>query len=256
MRLTFLGTGTSQGVPVIGCTCEVCQSEDSRDKRLRTSAMFEVNGNTFVIDTGPDFRQQMLRHTPGDMPKVIFTHEHKDHIAGLDDIRAFNFKYRKPIDIYATPQVMKALKREYHYVFAAEKYPGVPEVNLYDISGKDEFKVNQTTIVPIELMHYKMPVLGFRIGDMAYITDANEIVKGEKEKLRNLDVLVLNALRKKKHISHFNLDEAIDLVKELKPKRAFFTHISHLMGKHASVSKELPENVFLAQDGLVVESPD
>lgn len=254
MRFTFLGTGTSQGVPVIGCNCEVCQSADERDNRLRTSAMVETEGTTFVIDTGPDFRQQMLRNTPTDMPRVIFTHEHKDHIAGLDDIRAFNFKYRKPIDIYASTAVQEALKREYHYVFAAQKYPGVPQVNLHTISGDENFTIEGTEVIPVRLLHYKMPVLGFRIKDVAYITDANYIAPEEKEKLKNLDVLVLNALRKKEHISHFNLSEAVQLVEELKPKRAFFTHISHLMGLHEEVEKELPAHIRLAQDGLVIES--
>jgi len=256
MRLTFLGTGTSQGVPVIGCECEVCTSDDQRDKRLRTSAMFEVGETTLVIDTGPDFRQQMLTNTPTDMPKVLFTHEHKDHIAGLDDIRAFNFKYRKPIEIYATQNVQEALKRDYHYVFAAQKYPGVPKLELNDITDKEEFTVDGIEIRCIQLMHYKMPVLGFRIKDVAYITDANYIAPEEKEKLKGLDVLVLNALRKEKHISHFNLEEALEIVEELQPKRAFFTHISHLLGKHADVEKELPANVRIAYDGLSVESDD
>jgi len=253
MRFTFLGTGTSQGVPVIGCTCDVCLSGDKKDKRLRTSAMIEIDGNTFVIDTGPDFRQQMLRNTPNDMPKVLFTHEHKDHIAGLDDIRAFNFKYRKPIDIYATTAVQEALKREYHYVFAAQKYPGVPQVNLFDISDGKEFTVDGTKILPIKLLHYKMPVLGFRIENIAYITDANYIAPTEMEKLRGLDVLVLNALRKKEHISHFNLEEALKIIAELKPKKAYLTHISHLLGKHEEVTGELPAGVFLAEDRLQIE---
>jgi len=253
MRFTFLGTGTSQGVPVIGCTCDVCLSRDKRDKRLRTSAMIEVDGNTFIIDTGPDFRQQMLRHTPNDMPKVLFTHEHKDHVAGLDDIRAFNFKYRKPIDIYSSSAVQEALKREFHYVFAAQKYPGVPQVNLFDISDGNEFTVNGTNILPIKLLHYKMPVFGFRIKDLVYITDANYIAPEEMEKLHGLDVLVLNALRKSEHISHFNLEEALEIIAELKPKKAYLTHISHLLGKHENVSQELPENVFIAEDELVFE---
>ena len=253
MRFTFLGTGTSQGVPVIGCTCDVCLSSDEKDSRLRTSAMIEVNGNTFIIDTGPDFRQQMLRNTPSDMPKVLFTHEHKDHVAGLDDIRAFNFKYRKPIDIYATDQVQVALKREFHYVFAAQKYPGVPQVNLFDISDGKEFTVDGTKILPIKLLHYKMPVFGFRIENVAYITDANYIAPEEMEKLYGLDILVLNALRKKEHISHFNLEEALEVIAELKPKKAYLTHISHLLGKHEDVSRELPENVFLGEDGLVID---
>ncbi len=253
MRITFLGTGTSQGVPVIGCNCEVCLSGDKRDNRLRTSAMIEVDRNTFIIDTGPDFRQQMLRNTPTDMPKVLFTHEHKDHIAGLDDIRAFNFKYHLPIDIYATVQVQEALKREFHYVFSDHKYPGVPEVNLFDISDGTEFKVNGTKILPIKLMHYKMPVFGFRIENLAYITDANFIAPEEMDKLHGLDVLVINALRRREHISHFNLQEALDVIAELKPKKAYLTHISHLLGKHEDVSRELPENVFLGEDGLTLD---
>lgn len=252
MRLTFLGTGTSQGVPVIGCDCEVCTSDDPRDKRLRTSAMIEVGGNTFVIDTGPDFRQQMLRNTPSDMPKVLFTHEHKDHIAGLDDIRAFNFKYRKPIEIYATQSVQEALRREYHYVFAAQKYPGVPQVELNDISNLDSFTVDGIEIQCIHLLHYKMPVLGFRIENVAYITDANYIAPEEMDRLRGLDVLVINALRKEKHISHFNLEEALEVIDELKPKQSYLTHISHLLGKHADISSELPAGVKLAEDGLQV----
>ncbi len=253
MRITFLGTGTSQGVPVIGCTCQVCLSSDPRDNRLRTSAMVEVDGQTIIIDTGPDFRQQMLRHTPVSMPKVIFTHEHKDHIAGLDDIRAFNFKYNQPLEIYATDSVQEALQREYHYVFAAQKYPGVPQVNLHTISGSEPFEIEGVRIIPIQLLHYKMPVLGFRIKNFAYVTDANYISSEEKIKLRDLDVLVLNALRKKEHISHFNLREAVNMVKELKPRKAYFTHISHLMGNHAEVQADLPENIFLASDGLTLD---
>jgi phosphoribosyl 1,2-cyclic phosphate phosphodiesterase len=216
--------------------------------------MIEVDGHTFVIDTGPDFRQQMLRNTPSDMPKVLFTHEHKDHIAGLDDIRAFNFKYRKPIEIYATKNVQEALKREYHYVFAAQKYPGVPKVELNDITDMETFTLDGVKIQCINLLHYKMPVLGFRIDNLAYITDANYIAPEEKEKLKGLDVLVLNALRKEKHISHFNLEEALEMVEELQPKRAYFTHISHLMGRHVEVMKELPDHVQIAYDGLVVEA--
>jgi phosphoribosyl 1,2-cyclic phosphate phosphodiesterase len=253
MKLTFLGTGTSQGVPVIGCTCEVCKSVDVRDKRLRTAAMVEVDGQNLVIDTGPDFRQQMLRAQPENVDAVLFTHEHKDHIAGLDDIRPFNFKTRKALDIYASANVQEALKREYHYVFAEDKYPGVPSIDVHDINGQTDFSVNGTQISPVEVMHYKLPVLGFRIGKMAYITDAKTIAPEQLEKLYGLDVLVLNALRKKEHISHFNLAQAIEMVKELKPKRAYFTHISHLMGKHKDVSAELPDNIHIAHDGLEVE---
>jgi len=253
MRLTFLGTGTSQGVPVIACDCEVCRSTDSKDKRLRASAMIEVNDQIFIIDTGPDFRQQMLRHTPNKMPKVLFTHEHKDHIAGLDDIRAFNFKYKKPLEIYASQRVQEALKREFYYVFESLKYPGVPQVTLLDISDKDTFEVDGTVIQSINVMHYRLPVLGFRIERLAYITDANHIPPQEKEKLHNLDVLIINALRKEKHISHFNLEEALELVKQLQPKKTYLTHISHLLGSHEQVSRELPQSVSLAYDGLQID---
>lgn len=253
MRLTFLGTGTSQGIPVIGCTCEVCTSNNLKDKRLRTSAMVEIDEKVFVIDTGPDFRQQMLRENPGSLDAVIYTHEHKDHVAGMDDIRPFNYQSGKALDIYASKQVIAALKREFHYVFNHHKYPGVPEIIIHEISGDADFEIDGVNISPIKLMHYKLPVLGFRIGKMAYITDASYIAEEEKAKLKNLDVLVLNALRKQKHISHFNLEEAIELSKELKPKQTYLTHISHLMGKHGDVSKELPPNVFIAYDSLQVE---
>lgn len=253
MNLTFLGTGTSQGVPVIGCQCDVCTSNDKRDNRLRTSVMVEVDNQTIVIDTGPDFRQQMLREKPSNVDAVLFTHEHKDHIAGLDDIRPFNFKSGKALDVYASEQVEEALRREYQYIFADLKYPGAPSVNLHRIYPDKPFFVGSTEVIPIDVLHYRLPVLGFRIKNMAYITDANFISKFEKDKLLGLDVLVLNALRKKKHISHFNLEEAIALAQELKPKRTYFTHISHVMGKHAGVSKELPENIFFAYDGLKVK---
>ena len=250
--MTFLGTGTSQGIPVIGCGCEVCSSDDPRDKRLRTSAMLSVRDKNFVFDTGPDFRQQMLRERVDNVHAVLYTHEHKDHIAGMDDIRPFNFKYRKPLEIYASEAVQVALKREYHYVFSDDKYPGVPEVNIHDIFHTESFDVQGVTFTPIRVLHYKMPVLGFRTGNLAYVTDAKTIAPEEKDKLCGLDVLVLNALRIKPHISHFNLEEALALVDELRPRRAYFTHISHLLGRHEEVSKLLPEGVELAFDGLQV----
>lgn len=253
MRLTFLGTGTSQGVPVIGCQCKVCTSDDARDNRLRTAAMVEVDDQTIVIDTGPDFRQQMLRAQPKSVEAVLFTHEHKDHIAGMDDIRPFNFKQKSALDVYATEAVQQALRREYHYVFSDYKYPGVPEVRLNDIDHTSTFAVNGTTVMPIQVMHYKMPVLGFRIGDMAYVTDAKTIDEKELEKLRGLDVLVLNALRINEHISHFNLEQALEMVELLKPTRAYFTHISHQLGLHADIQPQLPGHVHLAYDGLSVE---
>lgn len=249
-HITVLGSGTSQGVPVIGCKCPVCQSNDPKDNRLRCSILIEIKGKTFVIDTGPDFRQQMLKNRVDRLDAVIFTHEHKDHIAGLDDIRAFNFIDNKSMDIYCTEAVEFALKREFHYAFAKDKYPGVPELNLIRID-KSPFKIgNNFEIIPIEVMHYKMPVLGFRIGNFAYITDAKTISKEELSKLNGVEVLIVNALRKEPHISHFNLEEALQFIAEVNPKQAYLTHISHLFAKHQELSSELPSNVAVAFDGL------
>ncbi|MBI1267134.1 MAG: MBL fold metallo-hydrolase [Cryomorphaceae bacterium] len=252
MKVTFLGTGTSQGVPVIACKCAICLSDDSRDKRLRTSVMLSDEGMNVVIDTGPDFRQQMLRENVETLDAVVFTHEHKDHVAGLDDIRAFNFSQHKEMDVFATPRVQEALKREFHYVFAETKYPGVPEVKLKTIDG-GPFKIGELHFTPVEVMHYKMPVLGFRVGNFAYVTDANYIAPVELEKLKGLDVLVLNALRIQTHMSHFSLSEALEIIDFLKPKKAYLTHISHLLGKHNVVAEALPYHVELAYDGLSIE---
>ena len=252
MRVTFLGTGTSQGVPIILCTCEVCQSQDTRDKRLRSSIMVEVDGQTFIVDTGPDFRQQMLLYKVKNVDAIMFTHEHKDHIAGLDDIRAFNYVQKRPVDIYAELRVQEALKREYAYVFTEFKYPGIPEMNMHLIENKS-FKIKQTLVTPIRAMHYMLPILGFRIGNFTYITDANFIDEMEMEKIKGSKVFVLNALRRKKHISHYSLQEALDVINEVKPERAYLTHVSHALGFHAEVEKELPENVKVAYDGLVIE---
>lgn len=254
MKVTFLGTGTSQGVPVIACTCGVCTSKDEKDNRLRTSILIEINKLNFVVDTGPDFRQQMLREKVKHLDAVLFTHEHKDHIAGLDDIRAFNFDSGgKEMEIYATKAVQKALKREYFYAFDEEnRYPGVPMLHLNTI-GKSPFAIEEVEIIPIEVSHYRMKVLGFRIKDFTYITDANFISTEEMNKIKGSKVLVLNALRKSSHISHFSLGEAIELIKQINPERAYLTHISHLLGNHELVSKELPANVFLAYDGLSLD---
>jgi phosphoribosyl 1,2-cyclic phosphate phosphodiesterase len=214
--------------------------------------MIETNNQVFIIDTGPDFRQQMLRYKVRDVDAILFTHEHKDHIAGLDDIRAFNYVKKKPVDVYAEERVQEALRREYAYAFADYKYPGIPEMNMHLIENK-KFSIKSTPITPIRAMHYKLPILGFRIGDFTYITDANFIEEKEIEKIRGSKVLVLNALRKKKHISHYNLEEALQLISLVKPQRAFLTHLSHMMGFHAEVEKELPPNVHFAYDGLVVE---
>ncbi len=253
MKVTFLGTGTSQGVPVIACTCPVCSSSDFRDQRLRCSILVEYpSGLNLVVDTGPDFRQQMLRAGVKYVDAVLYTHEHKDHIAGMDDIRAFNYVLQKHMDLYLNERVEKALRREFSYVFAEEKYPGIPLINLHRIDTTP-FVIQNELIEPVEVMHFKLPVLGFKFGGFCYITDANYIAEEEKKKLFGLDVLVINALRREKHVSHFTLAQALDLVAELRPKRALLTHISHQLGKHAEVSLELPEGVELAYDGLVID---
>lgn len=251
MEVTFLGTGTSQGVPVIACKCDVCLSKNPKDKRLRTSIMLSYNNKNIVIDTGPDFRQQMLRENVQQLDAVLFTHEHKDHIAGMDDIRAFNYQTKADMPIYATKQVQEGLKREFHYVFSDIKYPGVPQVVLNDIDSKP-FELFGKTIIPIEVMHYKLPVTAFRINNFTYITDANYISDQEKEKIKGTEILVINALRREEHISHFTLAQALELIEEIKPKKAYLTHISHLLGSHKDVSLELPENVFMTFDGLKI----
>ncbi|MEM7549090.1 MAG: MBL fold metallo-hydrolase [Bacteroidota bacterium] len=252
MRVTFLGTGTSQGVPVIACDCEVCSSIDYRDKRYRTSVLVEVDGKNLVIDTGPDFRSQMLRERVAKLDAVLFTHEHKDHTAGMDDVRSFNFKQRKDMPVYARKNVIEQLKREFSYVFSEKKYPGVPRVEVNEIDSTP-FLVDKVKITPINVLHYKLPVFGFRIKDFTYITDANYISPEEKEKTKGSKVLVVNALQKTEHISHFTLAEAIELAEEVKAEKTYFTHISHRMGLHSDVSKELPENMFLAYDGQQVK---
>lgn len=252
-RVTFLGTGTSQGVPLIACTCRVCSSDDPLNKRLRSSVRIESEGKNIVIDSGPDFRQQMLRSGTTHLDALLFTHEHKDHIAGMDDIRAFNYIHRSPIDVYASLQVQEALRREYQYIFSDFKYPGIPEINLHTIEKDRDFMVDELRVTPIEVMHYRLPVLGFRIHDFTYITDANYISDAEKDKIRGSKVLVLNALRHEKHISHYTLEEAIALVRELEVPEAYFTHISHQLGLHHEIEAQLPDGMHLAYDGLTIE---
>lgn len=252
MKITLLGTGTSQGVPVIACPCEVCQSEDPKDKRTRVSVQIEVDSKVFVIDTGPDFRQQMLNANTQKLNAVIFTHEHKDHTAGLDDVRAFNFFQKKEMPVYGHPRVLNQIKREFSYAFEENKYPGIPQINLIEIDD-NFFEIEEVAFHPIKAMHHLLPVYGYRIGDFGYVTDANFLENEELEKLKGLQVLVLNALRKEKHLSHFNLEEALEVIAYLKPQKAFLTHISHQMGKHAIVNSQLPPNVFLAYDGLEVQ---
>lgn len=251
MKITFLGTGTSQGVPVIACDCAVCNSEDIYDKRLRTSLLLQAGSVTLLFDAGPDFRQQMLKEKVTRLDGIILTHEHKDHIAGLDDVRAFNYKSQSAIDIYSEERVQKAIKEEYSYVFSEIQYPGIPKMKLLPVP-EHGFSVKGVDIIPIRVFHYHLPVYGFRIGNFAYITDANYIPEESKEKLFGVKYLVINALRKEKHISHFCLREALDFIKEISPKKAFITHISHQMGYHAEVSRELPGGTSLAFDGLSV----
>lgn len=255
-KLTFLGTGTSQGVPVIGCGCDVCKSTDSRDKRLRTSAMIEKDGVTVIIDAGPDFRQQMLREGVTHIDGLLLTHEHKDHTAGIDDIRAFNYTSRGPIDIYATPQVQKIIRKDYDYAFAENPYPGAPMINLITINDHTPFKVKGLEVVPIAGLHSMMPVLGFRIDGIAYITDFNHISSKEIDKIRGIDILIINALREEPHLSHFTLAEALAISDKVKPRSTYLTHISHEMGKHTEISGKLPANTFFGYDGLVIEIKD
>lgn len=248
--VTVLGSGTSQGIPVIACGCHVCTSQKKEDNRLRCSVLLEIGGRNFVIDAGPDFRQQMLKFQVKSLEAVLFTHEHKDHMAGLDDVRAFNFLEKRDMDIYCSKAVEVALRREYHYAFSDDKYPGIPQLNIINIENKP-FKVSgDIPIVPVEVMHYFMPVFGFRVGDFAYITDAKTIAPEEVAKLKGVKVLIVNALRKEPHISHFNLEEALAFINEVKPEKAYLTHISHMFGTHEEIEQELPENVFAAYDGL------
>lgn len=253
MKITMLGTGTSQGVPVIACDCDVCSSDDIKDNRLRCSVMISHEGENYVIDSGPDFRQQMLRENVQTLSGIIFTHEHKDHVAGMDDVRAFNFKEKKDMEVYCTPQVFEALKREFSYVFADLKYPGIPKVNVNLLENKPFQMKSGLEFLPIQVMHYKLPVFGYRVGDFTYITDAKSITDSEKQKVKGSKILVVNALRKEEHLSHFNLDEALDFIKEVNPEIAYLTHISHLFGRHEEIEEMLPENVHVAYDGLTFE---
>jgi phosphoribosyl 1,2-cyclic phosphate phosphodiesterase len=237
---------------MIACGCEVCTSTDEKNKRLRSSILVQSETTTLVVDTTPDFRTQMLRENVKKLDAVLFTHPHKDHIAGLDDIKAYNFFQQRPMEVYANELTQEALRREFFYIFAENKYPGIPDINLHTITDQP-FVIGDITVIPIQVHHLKMPVLGFRFGNFTYITDANHIDDKEKAKIKGSEILVINALRKKEHISHFNLQQAINLTKELKIPKTFLTHISHQLGLHDEVNKELPAGIQLAWDGLQVE---
>ena len=248
-----MGTGTSQGVPIIGCDCAVCHSTDPRDKRLRPSVLVDAGGKNIVIDAGPDFRYQMLRAGVQNVDAILLTHEHNDHVIGLDDVRPFNFKSWRDMPVYGSKRVLEEVRQRFAYIFADNKYPGAPMIALHEINKDEVFEVEGLQIKPVEVMHGKMSVLGFRFGDFTYITDAKTISDEEKEKVKNSKVLVLNALHHSPHHAHLNLRQALEWVEELKPERAFFIHMSHHIGFHEAVNRQLPPNVALAHDGLVIE---
>lgn len=249
--MTFLGTGTSQGIPIIGSNHPVCLSEDSRDKRLRSSVLIEWGGSSYVIDCGPDFRQQMLRSNCGKIDGILFTHEHSDHVLGLDDIRPFYYK-QGAISLYGHKRVLKSLKQRFDYIFKTEnKYPGAPSVDIHRVKNKT-FRLGNLDVVPVKGSHFELDVFGFRFKDFAYLTDMKTVKDKEVEKIKNVKVLVVNALRIEAHYSHFNLEEALDFIKKVNPERAYLTHISHMLGFHSEVEEQLPPNVFLAYDNLKI----
>lgn len=253
MKIRFLGTGTSQGVPVIACDCIVCQSTRKEDKRLRSSILVELDNYNIIIDTGPDFRYQMLREHVKHLDAILVTHSHKDHIAGLDDVRAFNYLQHEPLTIYANAPTLEAIQNEFYYAFSSNKYPGVPQLELEELVAGRSFTLADKLILPLEVMHYKMPVLGFRIGKFAYITDAKTVSEESRKYLEGVDTLVINALQEAAHISHFTLEEALQFIQDINPKKAYLTHISHRFGTHEYISSLLPDNVFVAHDQLLID---
>lgn len=252
IKVTFLGTGTSIGVPVVACNCAVCKSKDLRDKRFRTSVMLTVNDRNIVIDCGPDFRIQMLRHNVEDLDAIVFTHGHRDHIAGLDDIRAFNYILNKNIDVYGSAEVLEAIRVEFPYIFTETRFFGAPQLVTHCIENQ-VFTVNDIHFTPIEVLHNKLSVFGFRAGNFTYITDASYISEEELSKANGSEIFVINALRNSKHVSHFSLSEALEVIEKVKPAKAYLTHISHFLGLHEEVEKKLPPDVYLAYDSLVVD---
>ena len=251
MKITFLGTGTSQGVPVVACQCDVCQKGTKKDKRLRSSIMVEIDEKVIVIDAGPDFRYQLLRQNVCKLDGILVTHHHKDHIGGMDDVRSFNWLTLKAVDIYASPASQNVIMNDFVYAFDKNAYPGVPSFELHTINDQS-FNLKGIDVEPLEALHLGMPVLGFRIHDFAYITDANYLPTNTLKKLIGCKIIVLNALRKENHISHVNLEEAVQIMEFLRPEMAFFTHISHLMGFHSEINNSLPDFIELAYDQLSV----
>jgi phosphoribosyl 1,2-cyclic phosphate phosphodiesterase len=253
VKITFLGTGTSQGVPLIGCHCPVCTSTNKKDKRLRSAILVESPEATVVIDAGPDFRYQMLRAKVDKLDAIVFTHSHKDHVAGLDDVRAYNYFQQKAMPVYATPETQVVLKREFSYVFDNPTYPGIPQLDLVTLDPDQPFSINGLEFIPIKVRHYQMEVLGFRIGKFTYITDANYIAPEQLAKVNGSDTLVLTALRHEKHPSHFTLAESLEIAQSLDVKHTYFTHVSHQLGLHDEVNATLPATMQLAYDGLTLE---
>lgn len=255
LKITLLGTGTSVGIPMIGCPCEVCHSTDIRDKRLRTSALFSINGTNICIDSGPDFRQQMLSSNTYNLQAILYTHAHQDHIAGLDDVRAFNIWQQSPIDLYMEANVHETLRTQYPYIFETEnKYPGAPEVIPHFIAPETPFYIKNIPITPIRVLHGNLPILGFRIQNTTYITDAKRLPESSFAQIIGTEILIVNALRPKEHWSHFTLAEALAFVQKINPKQAYLTHLSHQIGLHAELEKTLPDNVFVGYDGQCIET--
>lgn len=253
MIIRLLGTATSQGIPVIGCDCIACLSKNLKDKRLRTSCLIEVDGKRIIIDIGPDFRQQMLDAGGKEIHAILITHEHNDHVAGLDDVRPFNFKYHKDMPVYALPRVSNHIKKRFDYVFKEQPYPGAPQVKIHEISGDDILEIEGISVIPIHITHGRLPILGYRVGKFAYLTDVKTIPASEFEKLQDLEVLILSALREEEHHSHLTLKEAVALAQKINAKKTYFTHFSHLLGKHDEFSKQLPNGIFAGYDGLEIE---
>lgn len=253
MKIKFLGTGTSQGIPVIGCDCPVCMSNDPRDKRLRNSLFVEVGNTNICIDAGPDFRQQMLRENIKKLDAILITHEHTDHIMGLDDIRGFNRIHKAPVSIFAEQRVQDVIRNVFAYAFSDDNYPGVPKMDLRMMNEYEKLTIGDAVIDPLRVYHYKLPILGFRINNMAYITDVTALPELTMKKLEGIDTLIVEALRHKPHVSHFSISQALELVELLKPRQTYFMHMNHHIGKHVDLDKELPEHVSPAYDGLELE---